>query len=456
MKLSRIILFIISGLLLQVPFLSCKKYLDQKPSKNVVIPHRLSDLQALLDNYQIMNRGYQAASEDVSDSYYISNSTSVSVFNAQLSELYIRDPKEDNIYLNKPWREPYQVVLYSNVVLEFLPKVEDADNTNVYNDIKGQALFFRSFAFWQVAQLFCRPYSNTAAADPGIVLRFSIDINEPSSRSTVQETYDQIIGDLEEAARLLPEHVIAPTRPNKAAAYGLLARVYLSMRDYTNAATHAALCLERDSSLLDFNSLNAASVTPIPELHSETIFWSVAIPGDLLSPSNSKIDSNLYRLYDSDDLRKVIYFQKNSDSSYRFKGSYGFPSSSYFPFYGIAGDEMYLIRAECYAKGGNKDSGLYYLNRLLEKRWKANTFSPVTAASAAAALDTIRKERRKELVFRGLRWSDLRRYNLEGANITLRRDINGTIYELPPDDLRWVLLIPRNVINLSDIEQNPR
>jgi hypothetical protein len=60
------------------------------------------------------------------------------------------------------------------------------------------------------------------------------------------------------------------------------------------------------------------------------------------------------------------------------------------------------------------------------------------------------------LLFRNLRWSDLRRFNLEGANITLKRIINGTSYTLPPNDLRWVLLIPDLETSRSGIPQNPR
>ena len=43
--------------------------------------------------------------------------------------------------------------------------------------------------------------------DLGLVLRMTSDINEPTKRATVQETYYQIIKDLKEAAELLPSVV---------------------------------------------------------------------------------------------------------------------------------------------------------------------------------------------------------------------------------------------------------
>ena len=45
---------------------------------------------------------------------------------------------------------------------------------------------------------------------------------------------------------------------------------------------------------------------------------------------------------------------------------------------------------------------------------------------------------------------------MEGANITLKRDLDGTIYTLPPNDPRYVMPIPQDEINLSHIEQNAR
>ena len=84
------------------------------------------------------------------------------------------------------------------------------------------------------------------------------------------------------------------------------------------------------------------------------------------------------------------------------------------------------------------------------------TFTPYPIQSAAEALDTILVERRKELAFRGIRWSDLRRLNKEGWNITLTRNLNGVMYTLPPNSELYTLPIPPDVINSSGIIQNPR
>jgi len=51
----------------------------------------------------------------------------------------------------------------------------------------------------------------------------------------------------------------------------------------------------------------------------------------------------------------------------------------------------------------------------------------------------------------------LRRLNLDIQRaITLKRNLNGVLYTLPPNDARYVLPVPDLVIQLSGIQQNPR
>jgi tetratricopeptide (TPR) repeat protein len=322
------------------------------------------------------------------------------------------------------------------------------------------ALFYRAFMFHQLAQLFCEPYSTSTAGNPGIVLRTTAETDAPIARSTVQQSYDQIINDLKTAAELLPASQLYTTRPNKAAVYGELARVYLSMRDYVNAEAYASNVLAGNSVLIDYNSLSPASnpVLPTNPINNpEILFISRTTLSGVFSASHEAIvDTSLYRSYNTNDLRKTVFFGLNGSNNY-WKGSYyAFGGLDYSIFDGLATDEIYLIRAECRARKGDANAAMDDLNTLLRNRWKTGSFTNIVAIDANDALTQVLKERRKELAFRGLRWSDCRRLNLEGANIALTRVVNGTTYTLPANDLRWALLIPDLEINRSAISQNPR
>jgi hypothetical protein len=432
----------------------CEKYLDVKPIKSLVVPTKLKDLQALMDNYEIMNQKYPALLELPSDDYYI---TSTDWNAAWITERlnYVWD--KDVTYVAS-YKYVYQIVNTANVVLDELAsdKFKQIQGLPEYQDVKGQALFCRAFAFYHLAQLFCKPYSTDVEQAPGIILRLEPAVDQKSVRSTIKQTYDQILSDLKAAVDLLPTAVVAKSRPGKAAANGALARTYLSMRDYENAGKYADACLKENSALMDYNQLDGNAFPPIERFNVETVYYSYMDYINLFYDPSGKIDTTLYNSYNDKDLRKSIYFFENGDGTHSYKGSYD--GTSYYGtlFNGIATDEMYLIRAESFARVGNTAAAMTDLNKLLEKRWVQNEFTPLIAASANTALDLILEHRRKELVFRGLRWTDIRRLNLEGRNITLKRLIDGTTYLLPPNDLRSVMLIPQEVIDLSGVAQNPR
>ncbi|MBN8786906.1 MAG: RagB/SusD family nutrient uptake outer membrane protein, partial [Terrimonas sp.] len=125
-------------------------------------------------------------------------------------------------------------------------------------------------------------------------------------------------------------------------------------------------------------------------------------------------------------------------------------------FTGLATDEVYLINAECLVRKKQIDLALEQLNKLMENRFIAGTFEPLETGNADLLLEKILIERRKELCFRGIRWQDVRRLNKEGAEIVLRRELNGVEYTLEANSIKYVLPIPPAEIQYSGILQNER
>lgn len=444
------------GLVLATGLSSCNKFLDAKPSSSLVLPSTLGDCQALLDNYFDVHAP-SLSTELSADNFYFTYTTWKTLQTDPRND-YVWDPQANTAA--NDWGNQYQTVLYANQALETLSKISAATNPDTWNFVKGQALFYRAYCFYNIAQAWAKPYGPSAVTDPGIPIRLTPDISEKTIRGTVQQTYTQIIQDLTTAIALLPAiqptSIIDKSRPSKAAAYAALARVYLSMGDYTNAAINADNSLKIYGTLIDYNTVNAATGFPFHEFNDEVLYDnSVGVLN--LQSARAKVDSNLYASYAANDLRKTCFFRQNSGvnaGTYQFIGGYE-GNQSYSEFGGLATDEMYLTRAECFARAGDANSAMADLNTLVSKRYVTGYVA--TATSADDALAQILVERRKELIFRGLRWTDLRRLNKDPRfAVTLTRVLNGVTYTLPPNDPRYVLLIPSGVEQIVPLPQNPR
>ncbi|CPA24249.1 SusD family [Mycobacterium tuberculosis] len=95
-------------------------------------------------------------------------------------------------------------------------------------------------------------------------------------------------------------------------------------------------------------------------------------------------------------------------------------------------------------------------NRLRKHRYSLGTYASTTFLEASSALELVLLERRKELVWRGIRWDDIKRLNGRGAGIVLRRTMDGKVHTLEPTSGRYVFNIPQDEINRSGIAQNER
>jgi tetratricopeptide (TPR) repeat protein len=434
---------------------ACREdFLDIKPDKALVVPSTLDDFQAMLDYYNVMNANMPGMGELSSDDYYVLFDRWNTLSSPYMKNGYIwaKEIWEGSVSID--WNNRYQQAFYVNNVLEGLEKTKEAEDPDHYNRLKGSALFYRAHAFYQLAQEFCAPFDRSASNDGyGIPLRLTSDLNVPVSRATVKETYDRILTDLQNAIDLLPESDPYRTRPVKAAAYALLSRVYLTMQDYDKALEYAGSALSSNYEPVDFNSLNTAASYPMTRYNSEVIFHSRMTLYTTLTSAWLIMDSILYRSYSDHDLRKAAWFKTVSGNP-TFKGSY---DGSLQLFGGLAIDECYLTKAECLARKGSVSEAVNTLNQLLVKRYKTGTYIPVSVTNQQEALAIILQERRKELLFRGIRWTDLRRLNLDASTAkTLYRNLNGTIYELRPNSPNYTLPIPDNVIKFNGIPQNIR
>lgn len=437
--------------------ISCERFLDEKMLKSLTIPTTVEDLDALLKATGKINILIMPSLLEMGADNYVIDESAYNNLTAFERGNYIWKADIDYQLINvaSEWSKTYEIVLIANTVLEYLPKVTGGEERK--KQIKGEALFLRSWCFYNLAQIYCAVFDpNTDNASLGIPLRLNSDLNVGSSRSTVRETYDLILSDLEEATALLPLNSAHVTRPHRVAALALLARVYLSMSDFDNAATASKEALRYAEGLLDYNTIKVDERLPFERFNKETLYYSTTASAQILNPTISYANPALVAMYENDDLRRRAFFTPAKNGYFTFKGSYdGIISGSHFV--GLTTAELYLILAETLVREDKVEEGVEVLNALLEKRWDKDRFISLSITDKEVVLKAILDERRKELVFRGVRWTDIRRLNLDSRfATTLRRTIGGATYTLPPNDPRFIYAIPQDVIRLSGMPQNQR
>ncbi len=437
------------------------EWLDVKRNKNDVMPSTLEDFQAILNYDGTLNQLYPMLAMACTDNMYVPKEVIGSLSEFERNSYTFAS----NIFgtvSHVDFSNPYIRISYANIALEGVEKtgISGPEPEN----IKGQALFFRAFCHYYLAEVYGNIYDKaTASKDLGIQLRLTSDPNAATRRASVAETYDQILADLTGAAALLPERSLYITRPSKASAYAMLAKVHLSMGDYEKAVEFAGKALDIKSSLLDFTSdvIDPKSTYTFPNpstgLNPEIIFYATNAGYSSLRPAIGVqfVDTLLYKSYAENDLRKTLFYREDAQGRARFAGTY---TATFLNFGGIAVNELLLISAECKSRLGDWEGGMADLNRLLGKRFAAEFFAPLEARDRDEALRLVLEERRKELPFTGIiRWQDLRRLNKEPefAKSVIHISEAGRL-ELPPGDRKYVLPIPDTEIQLSGIEQNPR
>lgn len=457
----------------------CKKgFLDIKP-KGQLIPQTTDDYREILDFVSNKNSVGEKSCVLVTygvvnllaDDYQISDSTQYKAMITTDRSLWYKwgqqgvyaDDRED-----PDWKALYGQIYIMNSAIDGIPNASGPQADK--DELLAEAQFHRAFCYLGLANIYAKAYnSSSASTDLGVPMRLGIALNESLKRGTVQDVYDLVIKDLQDALPKLKDNQgVYNFRPTTAAAYALLARTYLYMGDYPKALDNADKSLQVNNFLYDYNAeldLNPAS-TKYGYFKNQATFRSWD-DKEILLQKETTYNTSLYyygystiwgptvwSLYDTtNDLRYINYFKPTTSyMGYTFSGSIKrWQDAYYYLQVGLSVPEMYLTRAETNARLGNKTEAINDLNTLRSKRYRTGTLVLYDANNYTQdqVLQLVKDERRRELWLRGVRWFDLKRYNsLDNANITIERFFTGD--KLKPGDYGWVMPIGNKYI-----DQNP-
>ncbi len=402
------------------------------------------------------------------------------------------------------WEACYYTIAQVNYVLSKAGNItcETEEDEATYNIIVGEMYFMRAMSLYQLVEKFCGDYNAATATKEfsGLPVLTGFDPMALPSRSTLENTYGQILADIAEAGNYLAGSAGEPnsTWITEDCITALEARVYLQMHNYPKA-------LEKANSLISGgNYVLAKTVEDLQDIFkydngSEVIFVFHASQTELpasfgeqfILDRNSKDDyfvpqyiptQTLIDLYEDEDIRKEAFYLKAEKGICEINGTKietpvylmnkypGNPklqttagTKNYrnaIKVFRIA--EMYLIAAEAAVQTGG--DAATPLNALRENRG--------LAALGSVTLDDVKKERMRELVFEGNRISDLKRWgdginqrvpqtgtNKDGEAVRLNQP--GDSFEklaIAANDFRFVWPIPSDEIYANQnlvSQQNP-
>jgi hypothetical protein len=448
--------------------ISCKKsFLEIKP-KGRVIATKTSDYDLLLNNLDLMN---------INADGHILMGDEVTVTEPQWSSALFREKElfkwNPDIYrADEDAKESAVPVkglyIYNKIINEVMESTEGSELTK--KSLQAEALAGRAWTNFLLVNFYGKPYSAaTASTDPGFALLTKADINqEDHRRATVQQVYDLIVSDLTTAIpNFINVGVPHRMRMSKAAAQGLLAKVYVFMGKFSDALP---LLNESISNLTQ-------SLAPTLLLNYNTAF-----PGFPTAPNDQenvygKIIFNNYTgtgnrllwitpetraLYGATDVRLTKWIAAgtaypNGLTLYRRSGSF----SAYI---GLRVPELYLLRAEVKARANDLPGAVADLLTLRQNRMPAADapVPPAVAADKLLLLQFIMEERIREFAVQGYRWFDMRRLSVDPLFTTPSYkhrvyDATGAIKEtftLAPE--RFVFRIPPKILAENpNMQDNP-
>lgn len=429
----------------------CSDFLDEKSDKKLAVPTTIQDLEALLGYTSDMNLSYCAIIGEVaSDNLFLSDDTWLALNRDEDRAMYVWQFLPT---LETYWAGSYNRVLNTNVVLENVDDIEEVTELK-RNHVKGMALFYRALSFFDLLQIFSRSFDpETAANVPGIVLRLSGDIDEELYRNDQQACMFQIEKDLLAAEKLLegwmPNY---PTQPSIASVYALLSKYYLMIKDYDKSLHFASRCLEIKSDLLNYNTIPEGKY-PFERYNTEVLFYAQSSGQTMVQESRARVAPELYEMYMASDKRKELFFTINADGYQMFTGDYGKGSSSQ-KFCGLTTAEVWLTSAECNIRLNKIEEAVEDMHHFIQHRYIA-TDHRLETMEKEEFLHFVLDERRKELIFRGVRWFDLKRLTSEESRVDrLVRKIEGNEITISIEQLKeFRFALPQSVIDATGIEQ---
>ena len=400
------------------------------------------------------------------------------------------------------WSNLYKIIANCNNILA----VADRETSNPDAlSANGQALALRAFAYWELAQLYAF-HIKGHETDACVPLVLESNKDELAlmgiERSTVAKVYEQITEDIDEAIVALDKAAAEKVKRgdkryiNNTVAYGLRARINLTLENWSAAASDAAKAIE----LAEAEGIRPYSIKELADPSSFILMDSSEpsyVWADIIAETDDVVETGicnfsshmgsmnygyasyaegraiskkLFATIADNDVRKGWWLDESGLSANISAEANAYMADNYSnlarlqvkygPYKGELGtstnacdvplmrvEELYLIKAEALGRD-NTSAGVSALNDFVSTyRQPGYSFA---ASSADAFVDEVFRQRRIELWGEGLNWFDIMRLN-KGID---RRGCGfeaTAVFNIPAGAQILLWRIPK-----AEIESNPK
>ena len=467
-------LHILSYLLVASFFISCDSYIDITPKGALTIDSAYTYLELIANPMRsYFPSSFAMLSDDAwaKESRIIGyESISADGINFTFNETADRTLLPDNnLYENM-----YSDILRCNLIIA---NIDNAPGSEEVRQLaKAEARTLRAFNHFLAINTYAKAYDpSTAASDGGICIMDHYTLEDAPAKSTVAQTYDFIISELEEAVPHLQSAPLNIYHPNIAFGYALLSKAYLFHRDWAKAEEAALKSLAFNNTLIDYNVINdnggIARYREYAEANNPEVLSYMWMGSGWTAEAATYyaygiISPELVALFDKNDLRYSLFFRQSGTTitNYYDVGSGAAiwtPATTTARFthvtVGMRTAETYLILAEAQARQNKIADAVSTLNTIRKNRLTGD-YALATPATQHDMINEIITERRKELLFGFHRFFDLKRFNLEpefAKTITrtfpvVTKTIEPKTYTLKPNSPLYIIPFPR-----SATDKNP-
>ncbi|RYY29503.1 MAG: RagB/SusD family nutrient uptake outer membrane protein [Chitinophagaceae bacterium] len=421
-------------------FISCEKFLDVEPkeltSDQITITDENSARTAVRGLYnQLGSNGYYGYTFQTLGFFsgdniqYVGSQT----VNQQLTN---HDVKSDLGAVSTAWTAIYKTINRANNVLSKVPGIAltSTFTETAKNQLLGEAHFVRALAYFDLArtwggvQIVLEPTASATGRDN-------------VKRSTLAETYAQVLADLTKAESLLPE-TVNRIRATKSTVWALRARYHLYQQQWAEAETYATKIISDKAnyqlhspwSSFFANNAQATSESVLELFYTTTVTnnqasqWQPSTKGGVgwIKPTNA-----LVALLNDPEIggaRNALIQRVLINGVENWFGNLYYRTNGTDPAFLIRVAELYLIRAEARAQLNNVSGAIEDVTAIRES---AGITQPVADnISKTDLLLVIENENRLEFALENHRWYDLVRTN-RAATVLGIADPNKLLLPVP-------------------------